>query len=446
MKRTISLVFAALFLALCVVPAAGLLYGGGAEPAANEVPVPAPSLRTRSGGLNTDVLPDLADYVDARFWLRQECVTGWAKLNAGLLRSSAADDVLLGSDGWLYYAPTLADYTGSDPMSDRELWCAARTLYLLNENVRSRGGSFLFTVAPNKNSLYDGNMPSVTRLRVSSNSERLCAMLGAMDVPFADLFAAFRERPETLYFKTDSHWNGAGAALAADVMLEALGRESAAFAGPFSETEHRGDLYEMLYPAGRETEPDVTPAAGFSFTASTSNADSITITTACGGGSGSLMMYRDSFGRNLYPYLAEAFAEARFSRKNDYDPTAMEDGGTMIVELVERNLRYLNEYPPTMPAPERSDADPASAVEREALSARKGKGGPEGYLVLSGQWSAARPDDDAPVYIAAGETVYEAVPLPDGFSICLPEEALSGELRAVFRSGANLISLPLVIE
>ena len=446
MKRTISLVFAALFLALCAVPAVGLLYAGGAEPAANEVPVPAPSLQTRAGGVNTDVLPDLAKYIDARFYLRQECVTGWAKLNAGVFRTSAADDVLLGRDGWLYYAPTLNDYTRSDPMDGRELWCAARTLYLIDEYVRSRGGRFLFAVAPNKNSLYAENMPAVTRADAVSNSEALQVLLAETGVPYADLFAAFRDRPETLYFKTDSHWTGAGAALAADTLLAALGREGAAFSGPFIGTEHRGDLYEMLYPAGRETEPDVTPAAGFSFTANTANADSITITTENAGGSGSLLMYRDSFGRNLYPYLAEAFAEARFSRKNDYDPTAMEDGGTVIVELVERNLRYLNEYPPTLPAPERRAAELASAEAGDALSARKGKGGPEGYALLSAAWADAVPNDDAPVYITAGETAYEAVPLPGGFSACLPEEALTGELHVIFRCGMNLIALPLVIE
>ena len=75
-------------------------------------------------------------------------------------------------------------------------------------------------------------------------------------------------------------------------------------------------------------------------------------------GSGQLLMYRDSFGRNLNPYLAESFSVSVFSRKTDYDPTAMADGGAVVVELVERNLRYLNANALTLPAAAR-DASPA---------------------------------------------------------------------------------------
>ena len=150
MKKTISFIFALVFLAMCLVPGIGLLLTGGAEARANEVLAAAPRLTDREGALNSAVLTELADYVDDRFFLRQECVTGWAVLNAAA-GSSITKDVLLGENGWLYYAPTLPEYTGADPMTGRELWCAGRTLYLLQEYAQARGGRFLFAVAPNKN-------------------------------------------------------------------------------------------------------------------------------------------------------------------------------------------------------------------------------------------------------------------------------------------------------
>ena len=83
--------------------------------------------------------------------------------------------MILGSDGWLYYAPTLADYTRSEPMTERELWCAARTLALLQEYVEGRGGQFLFTVAPDKSSLYGGHMPDYPRGGGESSARALAA-------------------------------------------------------------------------------------------------------------------------------------------------------------------------------------------------------------------------------------------------------------------------------
>ena len=441
-KTTTSLVFSLLFIVLCLIPGIGLLITGGAEAGANEILAPKPRLTDRDGRPNGAVLTELADYIDDRFYLRQECVTAWAALN-GLARSSTADDVILGSDGWLYFAQTLPDYTRSDPMTERELWCAARTLCLLQENAESRGGQFLFVIAPNKNSLYAESMPAYPRAEGSSDAERLLDALAEMDVRYLDLFRVFREQDETLYFPTDSHWNGRGAALAADAVLQALGRESGYFSGGFDPDEHRGDLYEMLYPAGKKRDLDWVYAPGFTFTADTRNADSPVIRTR-GTGAGSLLMYRDSFGRNLYPYLAESFDECVFSRKNDYDPRPMAEGGCLAVELVERNLRYLNLYVPSVPAPARElslagDAAPAGSIELHR------EDGAENYVNLSGVFGEIGPDDRSPVYVRTGAGVFEAVPGPEGFSAMLPARAAQGDILIIFTAGGNLISLSGVL-
>ena len=436
-KRLFSLFFAALFAIMCVVPLAGLALTGGAKAGANEVLAAKPALIRRDGSLNGDYLADLADYIGDRFYLRQECVTAWAKLNAALWRTSVTEDVVLGSDGWLYFAPTLADYTRTAPMTERELWCAARTLALLQEHAESRGRKFIFTIAPNKNSLYDASMPELPRAEGASNAERLQLLLDDMGVHYLDLFAVFDAQDEVLYFPTDSHWNAKGAARAADAINAALGRESAVSSGPFTPGAHKGDLYEMLYPAGKAQDEDLIYTPGFTFTANTQNPDNARI-TAEGPGTGELLLYRDSFGRNLYPYLAESFETSVFSRKNDYDPTAMADGGALIIELVERNLRYLNTYAPSLPAPERDAALIEGTSARGELPVTIADGS------VSGSFGELRPDEDSPVYIAVDGNVYEAVPQPEGFSAVLSVPA--GELHIVFTCGGELISLLGIIE
>ena len=442
MKKLFSLLFAVLFLVLCAVPALGLALTGGSGAAANQVLATRPELLTRDGGLNTAWLEDLSRYVNDRFFLRQEAVTLWARLNASLLRSSVTDQVVVGRDGWLYFSASLPDYCRRSPMTERELWCAARRLFLLQEYAEAQGGQFLFTIAPNKNTLYPDHMPELPRADSPSNAEALAGALAAQGVNYLDLFAVFRAQEETLYYPRDTHWNNRGAALASDAILAALGRDSAYFSAPFAESTHRGDLYEMLFPAGTETDADFVYAPGFSFTASSENPDSITISTQSDSGAGSLLMYRDSFGRALYPYLAEVFAEAQFSRKNDYNPEALTPGGTLVVELGERNLRYLLDYTPTLPAAARAASLAEGAQQREEqMNFSLAKGGPEGYTVLRGDLIGLVPDDDSPIYIDTVLGLYEALPGAEGFSLCLPEEAARGPIRVLFYEDGALLSL-----
>lgn len=436
-KRIVSLMFALLFFAVCLVPTVGLALTGGAKAGANEVLAAKPVWTKRDGSVNADYLADLADYIGDRFFLRQEAVTAWAKLNAALFRTSVTEDVILGADGWLYYAPTLGDYTRSEPMTARALWCAARTVYLLQEYAESRGGDFLFTIAPNKNSLYTAAMPDYQAANRPSNAEALRVYLTEMGVNYLDLFAVFENESEVLYFPTDSHWNAKGAALSADAILSALGREGRWFSGPFSGSTHKGDLYEMLYPAGRALDADFVYAPGFSFTANTQNPDNQRI-TAEGPGEGSLLLYRDSFGRNLYPYLAESFAASEFSRKTSYDATALPEGGALVIELVERNLRYLNTYAPVLPAPERENVLLAKASVCGELPITAANGS------VTGVFGELTPDDDSPVYLAVGDALYEAVPQPGGFAAMLPEG--DGDLTVLFTAQGELVSLRGIME
>lgn len=456
MKKTLSLIFTVLFLAVCLVPGLGLLLTGGADAAANEI-LPAAPVIAADGEFNPDVLAETAAYVNGRFSFRLEGITAWAKLNASLFHTSTAENVLLGRDGWLFYAPTIHDYTGDAPMTARELYCAARTLYLLQEYAEDCGGDFLFTAAPNKNTLYPEYMPERTRLGGVSNMDALYALLDEMGVSHLDLrdiFACpsepsyllrddFAHQSEPLYFKTDSHWNAKGAALAADALLAALGRESAYFANTVSAgATHRGDLYEMLYPAGKSLEEDFAYAPGFSFSANTENPDRVTITTESAAGNGALLCYRDSFGRNLYPYLAESFASAEFSRRNEYTAATLPEGGTLMIELVERNLRYLVEYDSLAPAPERDASLVASAAPGEGSAVLTESAGTEGYTVFSGTWDGMTPDNASNVYVLSGGALYEAVPRPDGFIVSLPDGSAVDAVYAA--AGGNFFRLSAV--
>ena len=417
-----DLLFLCLCLACCAALSLGMLFAGPAQPRANERLSAKPVLKT-DDGVNLRYLNDASDYLSDRFFLRQALITAHNRLLSHL-GGGTANDVIAGAEGWLYYAQTLDDYTGVGALSEAELAAAARNLYLMQEYCEERGVKFLFVPAPNKNSLYDGAMPSFGVKAEEHAAQRLLNLLEDSGVRYADLFSAFRAQTETLYFAHDSHWNAKGAALAADEINRALGRESAYFSDGFSAAAaHTGDLFEMRYPAAEDPETDFVYGGTLRYAreGSDTRPDAITINTT-GGKDGTLLMFRDSFGNALYPYLADSFAAARFSRATAYNLTLADKLGAdcVAVELVERNLRYLLRFTPMMPAPERTLPAAAATSDPITLSVSGTAQAMEGHTA----WCGTLPGHTgAQVFLCCGDTAYEAFTGGDGsFTAYLPAD------------------------
>lgn len=417
MKKVGYGIFICLFLILCLFVSVGMLIAGPSEAGANEKLSDAPELKTEEGEWNPDYLNDLQDWVNDRFFLRQELISLDRWLTANVFNTSGESGVILGSEGWLYYSDTLNDYTGVDTLTDRELYSAAKNLSLMAEYCRENGRKFQFMIAPNKNSLYPQFMPSYGVTAEETDADRLMAMLEELDVDTVDLFTAFSKQEEILYFAHDSHWNSKGAALGADLINAGFGVESDYFRGDFSQSiPHEGDLYDMMYPALTDPEEDLVYGGElkYDFTSKATRPDSINLTTESGK-DGSLLAYRDSFGILLYPYLADSYGAARFSRSTTYDLTA--DGECVLIELVERNLCYLIQNLPVMASPEREVTLPESSsgtVQVESSSRKE---------LVQVKGTLERVDDDSPVYVVSGEVVYEAFCLEEnGFGVNLPED------------------------
>ena len=421
-KRIASALFAVLCLLCCLAPAAGMLVFGPSAAGANQVLAQKPVLRGEDGTWNGDYLSQLSDYVADHFCWRQELISVHNRVQA-VLGASGAQDVILGREGWLYYAQTLDDYTGVGGMTSRELFTAAVNLKLMQQACQAAGARFTFVIAPNKNSLYPEHMPDYGQKSDLHDAARLLELLDQAGVNYADLFAAFASEPEELYFAHDSHWTSRGAALAADVISRSLGRESAYFSGTFAGPQaHQGDLYEMLYPAWTDPETDRAPAdLNYTYTGPATRADSITLLTA-GQGTGCLLAYRDSFGNLLHPYLADSFAQARFSRSTTYDLGNLAGVTDVVIELVERNLDYLTLNLPVAASPQVTVT--AGTEGAEAVPLRSSETSMAGLI----QWTGKLPENAAeltPVYLSGGAETFEAFQLSDGtFAAYLPVETV----------------------
>ena len=123
-----------------------------------------------------------------------------------------------------------------------------------------RGADFLFTIAPNKNSLYGEHMPYYDSLKVSDekNMDRIVPWLEKEGVHYAALSQVFAEQEEVLYHKRIPIGIIKGRRWQQILLLTALGREHLPYAEAPGETrkDFTGDLDKMLYPLGADAEEE----------------------------------------------------------------------------------------------------------------------------------------------------------------------------------------------
>lgn len=438
-----KLIYCILFFAICLCPSLGMLVTKQETSSENRQLSEFPSPKTEEGKINVEWLSQAGDYFQEHFAFRNELVTGNALLHGRLLETSTADGVIQGKNDWLYYKDSLDDYLGQDLLSDRSLFNIAHMLSMTQQALEEKGVNFLFTIAPNKNSLYGDNMPYYDKLKVSdqTNRENLESWLKTEKVAYADLYQALMEEDEVLYHARDSHWNNKGAALAADVLMDALGKDHDSYEGESYTVrrDYTGDLDTMLYPLASTADDEIYYDKETTYATVEeiqSNFDP-RITTVNPVKEGSLVMYRDSFGNALLPYMADAYANAYFSRGIPYQLMDVEthSADTVIIERAERFLPEMSQFPPVLTAKE------ISLTENEELQGSDGavdvKIKPQGMTAqLSGRIKEGLLDTDSRIYLKVNGSVYEAFPMDvkvgenlddNGFCLYLPSELVAAD-------------------
>ena len=383
-----ALAFVIVFFVMALVPLVCMPFVREDVSAEKRELAPVPSLMTENGP-NLNVLSEAGDYFADHFAFRGTLVDLDATLKQRLLMTSSTSNVVVGSSGWLYYAGTLNDYQRRNHMTDHELLNIATNLALMQEYVTAQGKGFAVAIAPNKNSLYPEHMPYYEiEGEGERNLERLLPLLAAKGVRACDLEATIAERDDVLYYERDSHWNGAGALLAYRTIAPLLSTPVPTFEdAEQSVAAHVGDVDAMLHPqtAQPEDDPHWAAADAWSFAneATSVEDDKILTTSTMPGAAGSLVMYRDSFGNNLLPYFATAYAQATFSKLVPYDMSrpAIASANDVVVERAERHVDLFATNPPYLPSPERAPM-PEGEARQGGTSVRVSTNGP--YLVVEG--------------------------------------------------------------
>ncbi|MDR0515039.1 MAG: hypothetical protein LBG81_07765 [Coriobacteriaceae bacterium] len=438
LKRWVQTGYAIACFAVCLLPFAGMLWAPTEHTSTTAASAALPGLIDEEGGPNIGYLPQLGLYFEDHFAFRNELIDLNSRIQVSLFATSPTNQVVAGSEGWLYYGGELNDFLARDPLSVRAASNIAHNLSLMQGYAQAMGARFAFAIAPNKSSLYPGHMPYYLPQGENGNIALIKAALEEQGVNYVDLFSLFEAQEEELYCLTDSHWNAEGALLVANALLKACGEDEATLLLR-SEALVVGDIEKMLHPAWPVPErvPDIS-VGGWSFSGGEGSVEDAAIVThseeflaqgsqgsqdaqgsqgAQGSQDATLLMFRDSFANTLIPLLAPQFAQADFSKLVPYGFTQIDAlrPDCVIVERAERHVRLLIEQPPIMPAPQ-ANLEILGSRDSQTLLGYRIDGD---FLVIEG-WID-------PAVISPEDDVYVCIEAPDGHITVAVPFYLSGE-------------------
>lgn len=356
-KNILYKIYSAVFVGICLVPSVFMPFIKNDSSAEKRKLSDPPKIKTEDGKLNFSYFDDFETYFSEHFAFRQQLVTLDGYLKSKVFGTSPNADVISGKNGWLYYGETVNDFLNIDTLSDRGINNIKNNLEIINDYCNQNNVKFLFTIAPNKNSVYPEYMPSnYSPAGNSDNYERLSAILDE-DFPYCDMKEVLlnTESNIPLYHKKDTHWNNLGAYAGHAKLMEMLGRGKCPSGNWTIRNDRKGDLAEMIYPTEKADDTQIYSdyKYKYQYLGRFKALDDISIKTFCEGKNGNLLMFRDSYGEAILPFIAECFGEAEFSRTVPYRLDNIGNGGAdnVILEIVERNIPNLQKYAPLMPAP-----------------------------------------------------------------------------------------------
>lgn len=440
------IIFIGICMLFCLIPSVCMIFAKSDEPIGNESVVEVPKLKEEDGNLNVNVLSDFGDYFETHYAFRPALISLDAKIQKSVFLVSNTDTVVTGTDEWLYYSSTVNDYLGRSQLSDRGMFNLAHNLSLLQAYVEEQGAQFLLTIPPNKNSLYGEHMPYYEQEKAGTvfNRDRLKAALEAEDIHYLDAFEIFGSSDEVLYLKHDSHWNNKGACLVYNEMMDAIGKDHETYDNipvTYAKT-HSGDLSEMLYPGTEDLEMDYTYEyePSFEYIPTPLNSDPVSvedfrIETKNDQASDQLLMYRDSFGNTLIPFVANEFQSAFFTKATPYIISLhmkQYHPNVVILEKVERNMKDFAENPGVIPSPAAQENPVNLKLVTEGESEVQGCEADMTFIEVSGYL----PEEDVPenglIYVQVqdplgNKELYEAFTISNnngdyGYIVYLPLE------------------------
>jgi len=350
-RRVEAWALAAAFVMMLSIPI--IVFVAGLRPAPNEnrPPTPLPAVSV-SGVLDGELTPQLDAYLEDALIITAGAVAANALTDLAL-GDSPSDKVTLGSNNWLYYT-----YSLSRPcLSPGDVAVFADTITRAERAVAATGRTLIVAVAPDKATIIPEFLPQsdtcvhevADSLEALDDPQALITVWGEMRKARAD------DRP--IYFRLDTHWTNAGAAVMGEEIIDALARDGwdEEAIRDIGVVEHEGDLTVMLGLPGTEPTDELEAALPdtvltreirkLETIAGVEVAHVVAVDFSIVGEPivpGHTLVMHDSYGWALTPMIAPYFETASIIAETDPEPGYMRgdlgNAETIIHVSVQREL------------------------------------------------------------------------------------------------------------
>jgi hypothetical protein len=245
-------------------------------------------------------------------------------------------------------------YQRVKPLKVGQLESTITNLVEIQRHLEEQGITFLFVIAPNKETIYPEFLPD--EINTTDNptwADQIITGLEGKNVSVLDLRQPLiaEKSIHPVYFKTDTHWNPVGAHLAYQQILKALQPDFPnLLPHPITDFDQvtetsSGDLAGLIHLRGEITEPFTALHARFDKPSlGLKNPPSGQIITVMPDRNlPTAMIFRDSFFNGLQPFTSEHFYRVVYVSdfSVNFDLIAEEKPQIVILEVAERYLDRL---------------------------------------------------------------------------------------------------------
>lgn len=310
---------------------------------------------------------EFANYFNDNFGLRTSLVRLNNSLKLKYLKTSTHPQVAIGKEDWLYYTPedNYKDILNIQPLNQTDLEEIKTNLEKIDSYFNSKGAKFYFLVAPTSQTIYPEYLPDyLKKVNDKSKLDQLREYLANnSSIQFIDPSEDLKNSKDLgrLYYKHDLHWNLLGSYIASNKLIFEISKDFPLIK-PKKLTEYmityqkspQKDLELMLGVTDfyQEEEPILKLKSGEK--AKLISGDCRTIYMRCSelltqnpdSKLPKLLMYRDSYGSWLTPFLSEYFSVAHYlwqARPYSIQELDQDKPNVVIWELTERELYALKE-------------------------------------------------------------------------------------------------------
>jgi hypothetical protein len=358
-----DVVLSAIFLTVIALPALQLLVAPKAiVPLTDkQASIPRPPLVWTPSGLQF-FHRNFEHYWNHAFGLRPALVRGWNAM-AVAFGVSPSDQVVIGKAGWWFVGDQYraVEYQRAvRPFAPEQLERWQRVLEARRAWLAARGIDYVFVVAPDKGSIYPQYLPATSsRVGPLTRLEQLVRHLAEhSDFRIVDVAPAVRAMAERqpAYEPLDSHWNDLGAWVAYVAIAERLDLTPEPLDGfEMRRIPGQGNDLALLLSLG-----DRQPASRLGLVprvprrahwlssngALPLGSQGVYISEIDDASLPSAVVFQDSFGEALRPFLSEHFRRTFHSWQVLFDPVVVEQERPSVViqEMVERSL--MEDFPP----------------------------------------------------------------------------------------------------